>query len=121
MPMESKGISKIIKNYLLLKLEAVIQMQPNVRLIKKDELEQLLELYTHLHRNDPILRDNTEIKALWEQIYNDKNNHYIVVEHEGQIVASCVLVIIQNLTRNASPYGLIENVVTHKDFRRRGF
>jgi GNAT superfamily N-acetyltransferase len=96
-------------------------MEGTVRLIKDNELEQLLELYKHLHSFDPILRDKSEIKELWNQIITNENMYYIVVDINGKIVASCVLVIIQNLTRNARPYGLVENVVTHQDYRRRGF
>jgi len=53
-------------------------------------------------------------------IFADSQSHYLVADVTGQIVSSCTLAIILNLTRGARPYGLIENVVTHPDFRRRG-
>ena len=52
---------------------------------------------------------------------NDANHHIIVCETDGKIVASCVCVIIPNLTRNVRPYAFVENVVTHGKYRKKGY
>lgn len=52
---------------------------------------------------------------------NDNNHHLIVCEVDGKIVASCVCVVIPNLTRNVRPYAFVENVVTHADYRKKGY
>ena len=85
----------------------------------RDDLNALLELYLYLHE-DSIPDQSEHLSRTWEQIINDPNHHIIVNEVDGKIVSSCVCVIIPNLTRNVRPYAFIENVVTHKDYRRRG-
>ncbi|MEE1282262.1 MAG: GNAT family N-acetyltransferase [Acutalibacteraceae bacterium] len=91
-----------------------------VRLIKSNELEKLLELYIHLHEKEvPEITEN--IKTMWEQICNDNNHNIIVIEKDGKLVSSCVCVIIPNLTRGIRPYAFIENVVTHEDYRSKGY
>ena len=91
-----------------------------IREIYINELNSLLELYTHLH--ETRLPENTEyLEKTWNTICNDENHHIIVCDIEGEIVSSCVCVIIPNLTRNIRPYAFIENVVTHSDYRNRGY
>ncbi len=95
--------------------------QATIRPIDEGELDTLLELYEHLHADDASLPPRQELQSLWQQIIADPMIHYIVAELDGRLVASCTLAIVPNLTRGARPYGLIENVVTRSDCRRRGF
>ena len=91
-----------------------------IRLIRADELPVLLSLYRHLHPGDPELSISTDIERLWQRILADPQLRYLVADVSGRVVSPCTLTIILNLTRGARPYGVIENVVTHPDFRRRG-
>ena len=90
-----------------------------IREINENDFQGLSELYTHLHSNKPI-ENNAENIELFRRILEDKNHHIIVAEEEGRIVSSCVCVIVPNLTHNQQPYALSENVVTNKDYRKRG-
>ena len=91
-----------------------------VREIRKDELDALLELYIHLNA-EGIPEHDSHLAETWDLITNDPNHHIIVKEIDGKLVSSCVCVIIPNLTRGIRPYAFVENVVTHADYRKKGY
>lgn len=91
-----------------------------VREIRENELQQLLRLYLHLHE-DSVPEMDSRLESVWSSIIQDPDHHIFVREEDGNLAASCVCVIVPNLTRNIRPYALIENVVTHPDYRKRGF
>lgn len=95
-------------------------MQGIVREAKKNDLDEILKLYLYLHESN-VPEDSEHLRNTWDNIINDKNHHLIVCEIDGKIVASCVCVIISNLTRNVRPYAFVENVVTHGGYRNRGY
>ena len=90
-----------------------------IREIRENELNDLLELYTHLHENG-IPENSRHLQNTWNKILSDENHHIIVCETDGKIVSSCVCVIIPNLTHNQRPYAFIENVITDCNYRKRG-
>lgn len=84
------------------------------------DLKQILELYFYLHETS-IPEASAHLTETWDKIITDENHHLIVYELDGKIVSSCVCVIIPNLTRNVRPYAFVENVVTHEEYRGKGY
>lgn len=91
-----------------------------IREANMDDLNEILNLYLYLHETN-VPEDSQELRDTWDSIINDNNHHLIVCEVDDKIVASCVCVIIQYLTRNVRPYAFVENVVTHGDYRKKGY
>ncbi len=91
-----------------------------IREISEKDFDGLLRLYMQLHDN-PFPEKDDRVIGVWKDILNDKNHHIIVAEENGVIVSSCVCVIIPNLTRGQRPYAFIENVITDKEHRKKGF
>ncbi len=95
-------------------------MNIQIRTIERHELPALLELYRHLHAVDAPLPDAHTLNQIWSEILDDPKMSCLVADSEGKLIGSCTLAIIPNLTRGARPYGLIENVVTHSEYRQKG-
>ena len=91
-----------------------------IREATKNDLYNILQLYLHVHE-ESVPEDSEQLRTTWETMMNDVNHHLIVCEIEGKLVASCVCVVIPNLTRNVRPYAFVENVVTHADYRQKGY
>ena len=91
-----------------------------IREANKKDLQQILELYLSLHE-ESIPEESKQLQDTWHSIINDENHHLIVIEQDDVIVASCVCVVIPNLTRGVKPYAFIENVVTHEAYRGKGY
>jgi len=62
---------------------------------------------------------------LWQKLLDkfekSENMHLLVVEEDGKVVSSIQMAIIESLTHNVRPFAVIENVVTHMDYRNKGF
>lgn len=63
--------------------------------------------------------------CLWKQLLDkfekDENMHLLVAEEDGKVVSSVQMAIIESLTHNVRPFAVVENVVTHIDYRNRGY
>lgn len=63
--------------------------------------------------------------ALWQNLLDkfdkDENMHLLVAEENRKVVSSVQMAIIENLTHNIRPFAVIENVVTHMDYRNKGY
>lgn len=91
-----------------------------IREAVREDLPQILELYLHLHETT-VPEQSEQLCLTCEKIMEDPDHHLIVCEVEGRIMSSCVCVIIPNLSRGVRPYAFVENVVTHADFRGKGY
>jgi GNAT superfamily N-acetyltransferase len=84
-----------------------------------DDVDRILRLYRQLHPTDPVLGDGSDAAA-FAQILRSPGLHLFVLDLDGALVATTYLNVIPNLTRSASPYAVIENVVVEKTLRGTG-
>ena len=92
-----------------------------IRQVGPAELNELLALYQYLHDVDDPLPDATAVEAIWQELLSNPRHKYFGVYAAEKLVSSCTVTVVPNLTRGCKPYGVVENVVTHADYRKRGY
>ena len=94
-----------------------------IRKAKNTDANDLKVLYFDYLTNYPPREEQNML--LWEQLLAkfemDENMYLMVVEEAGKVVSTVQMAIIENLTHNVRPFAVIENVVTHKDYRNKGY
>ncbi|MDD4300755.1 MAG: GNAT family N-acetyltransferase [Methanomicrobium sp.] len=84
------------------------------------DLNSMKSLYYYLFETD-LSGSDSQLRSVWDEIISDSRVHPFILFADGIAASSCTLSIIPNLTWGARPYGLIENVVTKKEFGKNGF
>jgi GNAT superfamily N-acetyltransferase len=90
-----------------------------VRSASREDLPEVLALYRQLHPQEQV--DAATAERVWSTLIGSDFMTVIVVQIADCLVSSCTLAIVPNLTRGGRSYAVIENVITHAEYRRRGF
>ena len=93
----------------------------DIRSVGAGELDALLALYQHLHPQDQPLPARDQVAAVWQAILANPGQQCVGLYRDAQLVASCSLNLVANLTRGCRPFAVIENVVTHSEHRGCGY
>lgn len=89
-----------------------------IRRVRREDLPELVQLYRHLVPDEPVSTGHAE--EIWERFSHYGPSGIFLGLVDGRQVATCTLVVVPNFVRGGANYALIENVVTHADFRGRG-
>ncbi len=90
-----------------------------LRIAKPEDLLPLLALYRQLNPDDPPIEPALG-RALFNDILASPYFELFVAELAGEVVGTCYLNIVPNLSRGLSAYAVLENVVVEQRLRGRG-
>jgi GNAT superfamily N-acetyltransferase len=94
-------------------------MNLQIREAEPSDLKRLLALYAQLNPSDPDFPGDVAERVFADMLRREGLSVLVAVVEEMP-VGSVTLVIVPNLTRGGASYALVENVVTHDRYRRRG-
>jgi GNAT superfamily N-acetyltransferase len=90
------------------------------RPVRADDLASLLALFRVSEVSsaaEPLAR----AERIWAETLSHDGLTVFVCEDGTKIVSTCMLITAPNLLRSGRRHAFLENVVTHPEFRSRGF
>ncbi len=97
-----------------------MQDSPLVRAANGEDLPAVLGLYRYLGMDDGAILSLDEATRIFARmkLYPDYTLHVAVAEE--RIVGAFSLLVMDNLGHKGAPSGVVEDVVVHPDWRRKG-
>lgn len=94
-----------------------------IRKARGTDVEDLKVLYfeylTHFPPKEE--QDMKQWAEMLDKFERDENMYLLVAEVDGKVVSTVQMAIVESLTHNVRGFAVIENVVTHGDFRNQGY
>ena len=94
-----------------------------IRQAEEKDVMDIKDLYFNFLTKYPP-KEEQDIEA-WKQLINEINKNerlfLLVVEEDNRVVSTVQLAIIPSLTHNMRSFAVVENVVTHENYRKNGF
>ena len=89
------------------------------------DIPRIIELYNELSlttsRVEQALSPSSEkYRKVFAEICTDPKRELLVAEDRGQVVGTIALLIVPNLSHNATPYAIAENLIVTQKYRRQG-
>ena len=94
-----------------------------IRQAEEKDVLDIKDLYFNFLTKYPPKEE--QVIEAWKQLINEINKnerlYLLVVEEDNRVVSTVQLAIIPSLTHNMRSFAVVENVVTHEDYRKKGF
>jgi N-acetylglutamate synthase-like GNAT family acetyltransferase len=91
----------------------------SIRKATQHDIPRILELYEQLTDEKQNISSNT-VQRVFAEILAMPNQEYLVAEKDNLVVGTLFLQIVPNLTHNARPWAILENIVVDSQYRRQG-
>ena len=96
-------------------------MDGTIRAAKSTDQHALKELYAQLNPADPPWPSDAVAAAALAKVLAHSGTTILVCDVGDVAVSTCMLVVCPNFSRAGRPFALIENVVTRREYRNRGY
>lgn len=87
-----------------------------IRRATKNDADDIANLYRELNTLSPV----SVLPERIEAVANSSNTHLLVCDDGGEIIATALVCLCQDVMFDNQPFALIENVVVSADYKREG-
>ncbi len=95
-------------------------MNTVIREAKAEDIPSILSLYSEIDLSGEASLSIEKAQERFSRIQSYPDYHIYVAVHEGHIIGTFALLIMDNLAHNGAPSGVVEGVVMRKDWQAKG-